>query len=88
MSFQKADVIASLFHRSDVTITRSGGQTIMELIKIGKGKKFIHSESKLDDSNFDILLKGIPFWEAGNACYLNKKDTGNLISPITLKRYF
>lgn len=87
MSFQKEDVIAALFYRSDMTITRSGGQTIMELIKIAQGKKFIHSEKNLSEKSFEKLLEGIPFWEAGNACYLCEKNKGNLINSRILKEY-
>lgn len=78
ISFQKDDVIASLFHRSDFTITKSGGNTILELMAAAKGKKYIHFEK----NNF---LKGISFWEAGNAIYLRKKFQANFINPSILK---
>lgn len=86
MGFQKDDVIAPLFFRSDLTITRSGGHTIMELMATCKGEKWIHSETKTKDREptFDELLKGIHSWEAGNARYLNKTMNGDIVSPQTL----
>ncbi|KPK31895.1 MAG: hypothetical protein AMS24_05335 [Chlamydiae bacterium SM23_39] len=87
MSFQKDNIIASLFHRSDLTITRSGGQTIMELIAVAKSHKWIHSETKKKNKKLskEILLKGIPFWEMGNAMYLQKKDNGDIVTPEILE---
>lgn len=84
MSFQRDDVIAPLFFRSDLTITRSGGHTIMEIMAIVKKEKWIHSETKNSDS-FEELLKGIPFWEAGNARYLKKTMNGDIVSPDILR---
>ena len=83
MSFQKDDVISDLFHRSDITITKSGGHTIMELMAVAKGEKWIHSEGRGEE--FEELLKGIPFWEAGNACYLREKFGGDIVNPLVLK---
>jgi hypothetical protein len=85
MSFQYDDVIAPLFYRSDVTITRSGGQTIMELMATKSLNKWIHSEAKLKKGKSALemkdLLKGIPAWEAGNATYLRKKVGGEIVTP-------
>jgi hypothetical protein len=83
MSFQKDDVISGLFHRSDITITKSGGHTIMELMAVAKGEKWIHSEGRGEE--FEELLKGIPFWEAGNACYLREKFGGDIVNPLVLE---
>lgn len=84
MSFQKDDVIASLFHRSDLSITRSGGHTIMELMAVSSGKKWIHSEAKGEDE--EALLKGMPFWEAGNARYLKRFVKGaGIVSPFLFR---
>jgi UDP-N-acetylglucosamine:LPS N-acetylglucosamine transferase len=87
-SFQKEDVIAKLFFRSDMTITRSGGQTAIELMKVSNAKKFVHSEAKLKNDDFTKLdlLKGIPVWEAGNAEYMMKKMDAKLITPKLFKR--
>jgi hypothetical protein len=88
MSFQEADSVGSLFHRSDISITRSGGQTIKELIVVCSGEMFIHSEAKKpkdgSDLNDNQLLKGIPGWESGNAEYFAKKNKGKLITPDIL----
>ena len=84
MSFQTEEVIASLFFRSDMTITRSGGQTAVELMKVCNGKICVHSEypykknTKLTDKK---LLKGIPVWEAGSASYMQEKMNASLIIP-------
>ncbi|MFA5250698.1 MAG: hypothetical protein WC371_04770, partial [Parachlamydiales bacterium] len=50
MSFQEDETIANLFHRSDLTLTRSGGHTIMELMAVAKREKWIHSEAKKSES--------------------------------------
>ena len=82
MEFQSEDVIASLFFRSDVSITRTGGQTAMELMGVSKGRIWIHSETK-DKHMMDVkkLLKGIPGWESGNAEYLMEKYSARIVTP-------
>jgi hypothetical protein len=74
MSFQTEEVIASLFFRSDLTITRSAGQTVMELISASRKKHLIHSENQ--DSTY-----GMPLWEAGSARYLKEKANATIITP-------
>ncbi len=84
ISFQDEKTIASLFFRSDASITRSGGQTSMELMGVMKGQIWIHSEAKKVKSGRgcrEDLLKGIPGWEAGNACYLEEKRGAKIITP-------
>ncbi len=84
LSFQKEEVVASLFFRSDITITRSGGQTSMELMAVMKGQSLIHSEAKKEGKKTlskEELLSGIPGWEAGNACYLEEKKGARIITP-------
>lgn len=85
MSFQDERVIAPLFYRSNVTITRSGGQTAMELMSVMRGQIFIHSESKRVDR--ESLLKGIPGWESGNAVYLEEKKGAKIVTPDTLPQH-
>jgi hypothetical protein len=96
-SFQSDDVIASLFYRSDITCTRSGGQTAMELMCVSSGEIWIHSEaqkdlSKTKELSFDQLLEGIPGWEAANACYLQKVCGAKIVTPETIsplaRRFF
>jgi len=87
-SFQSDDVIASLFYRSDLTCTRSGGQTAMELMCIGSTEMWIHSETKKDQDKrkeltLEQLLEGIPGWEAANACYLQKICNAKIVTPET-----
>ncbi len=84
MGFQKDDVIAPLFFRSDLTITRSGGHTMMELMAIAKGENWIHSEAQGENPTFEELIKGIPCWEAGNARYFSRNFKGEIITPKTL----
>lgn len=79
LSFQKEDVIAPVFHRSNVTFTRSGGQTAMELLGVMKGQIFIHSEAKKTDRT--SLLKGIYGWESGSAIYLEYKKGAKIVTP-------
>lgn len=87
MSFQNEETIAPLLFRSDVTITRSGGITTMELLGVAKGKVFIHSETTSIDPSFEEKLKGIPIWEGGNACYLINKIQADLITPYLTEDY-
>ncbi len=81
LSFQPDEVIAPLFFRSDITLTRSGGQTSMELLSVSKGISFIHSEVSYKTENVTELLKGIPCWESGNALYLVRKKQAEIVTP-------
>ncbi len=87
MSFQEDETIATLFHRSDLTITRSGGHTIMELMAVAKREKWIHSESK-KDSSLKNLLKGFVAWEGGNALYLQQQMEGKIVTPNSVEAFF
>lgn len=80
MSFQDENVIAFLFFRSDLTITRSGGQTAVELLRVSKAKICIHSEYKGDNPTEKKLLKGIPAWEAGSASYMKEIMNASIIN--------
>jgi len=86
MTFQSDEIIAPLFFRSDMTCTRSGGQTSMELMCVGQGKIWIHSETKNKGKVLqnEDLLKGIPGWEAGNAAYLQRFRNAQLVTPFTI----
>jgi hypothetical protein len=79
-SFQNENVIAPLFHRSDITCTRSGGQTAMELMCVSTGEILIHSEAKPGQD----LLKGIPGWEAASALYLRKLKGAKIVTPDSI----
>lgn len=83
LSFQNDEVIAPLFFRSDLTCTRSGGQTAMELMCTMQGEIWIHSESKKDNGDLTLeeLLRGIPGWEAGNALYMQKFHNAKIVTP-------
>jgi len=86
MTFQTDDIIAPLFFRSNMTCTRSGGQTSMELMCVDQANIWIHSETKnkgkvLENSD---LMRGIPGWEAGNAAYLQRFRNAQLVTPETI----
>ena len=83
MSFQSEDVVASLYFRSDLTITRSAGQTAMELQTVSKAKFYVHTECNLDikTTSNKKLLKGIPVWESGIAEFMQEKMKAKLINP-------
>ncbi len=85
MSFQSDDVIAPLFFRSDVTCTRSGGQTAMELLSVAQGEIWIHSEAPYQTRPLtnEELLAGIPGWESANAAYLQQKRGAKLVTTDT-----
>jgi len=96
-SFQNDDVIAPLFFRSDLTCTRSGGQTAMELMCVSSGEIWIHSETKKEHDqkeqlSLEQLLEGIPGWEAANALYLQKIRNAKVVTPETFapnaRRFF
>ena len=85
MCFQSDEVIASLYHRSDATLTRSGGLTAMELLSVAQGQIWIHSETRRGViNNKKNLARGMPIWEQGNAFYLQKKKGARFITPETL----
>jgi hypothetical protein len=77
LSYQSEEVIASLFVRSDATVTRSGGSTMMELIAVSRGAVWIHTEAKAGEN----LLEGIPKWEAGNALYMEAVRGAKIVTP-------
>lgn len=85
MSFQSDDVIAPLFFRSNMTCTRSGGQTAMELMSVSQGEIWIHSEAKLQKFPLteEELLAGIPGWESANATYLQHERGAKIVTPDT-----
>lgn len=89
MSFQSDNEIAPLFHRSDITCTRSGGQTAMEIMSVGTGDPWVHSEAKLGRSPLteEELLAGIPVWESANAVYMQRMVGAKLVTPDSFMPY-
>ncbi|MBS0586281.1 MAG: YwaF family protein [Verrucomicrobia bacterium] len=71
LPYQDDRVLAPLLHRADLTISRSGGLTSMELFLVATGSIFIHKE----DKKFTM-----PIWEYGNFTYLAAKKGAKLIS--------
>ncbi|MBM3191689.1 MAG: hypothetical protein FJZ63_03405 [Chlamydiae bacterium] len=101
MSPQKESVVAPLYFRSHMTITKSGGITAMELLAVAQGKILIHHDEQ--KSSLEKLLSytplskslsenGMPKWEYGNATYLEKHKNAKLVTPSkllsTIKPYF
>ncbi len=88
LSFQNDGVIAPLFYRSDSTCTRSGGQTLMELMCVGTKHIWIHSESKKKTWKTDLdLLEGIAGWEAANALYMQQVYGAKIVTPYSFAKY-
>lgn len=87
-SFQNDGVIAPLFHRSDITISRSGGGTAMELMAVSTGEIWIHSETKNKNRDLTLkeLLSGIPVWESESALYLLKLKGAKILTPETFSQ--
>jgi hypothetical protein len=90
ISHQNDMIIAPLLHRSDATITRSGGLTSMELLSVASGKIYIHKEpSSLSFPKFipsaKIFHQGMPSWESGNARYLELRKGAKIITPETFE---
>lgn len=88
IGFQKEDTVASVFFRSNLTCTRSAGQTAMELMCVMKGEIWIHSETKKplnqsSDLTLEQLLRGIPGWESGAALYLHQLWNAKIVTPDT-----
>jgi len=82
LSFQDDEVIAPLFYRSDCTCTRSGGQTLMELICVAPKNIWIHSESKKKNYKSEQeLLEGIAGWESANALYMQRVYGAKIVTP-------
>ncbi len=86
VSFQNEEVISPIFSRSNVTFTRSGGQTAMELMAVMRGKMFIHSEVKGVPTR-EKLLKGMYAWESGSALYLEEKNGATIVTPGTFEKH-
>lgn len=89
LSWQDATVLAPLMARSDITITRAGGLTAMELLTVATGQILIHSvPSKGRDLSIEQdeeeLLKGMFIWESGNARYLKSKKGARIVLPECL----
>lgn len=84
LSFQNDQVIAPIFHRSDVTCTRSGGHTLMELMCIAPKHIWIHSETKKKQNlTQKELLEGIAGWEAANALYMQEIYGAKIVTPYS-----
>jgi phosphatidylserine/phosphatidylglycerophosphate/cardiolipin synthase-like enzyme len=73
---QKAQEVALFFRRSNMTFTRSGGLTAMELYKVATGQLYIHS-------SHEDPAQGMPEWEVGNARYLEQTKGAQIITTNT-----
>ena len=88
ISHQNDHIVAPLLHRSNLTITRSGGLTSMELLSVSQGQILIHQEPTFITipkfiPHSHTFLEGMPPWESGNADFLRIKKGARLITPKT-----
>jgi hypothetical protein len=83
-SLQEEDVIAKLFFRADGTITRSAGQTVLELMATSPKTRYIHSESKKNE----CVFQGMPGWEAGGARFIQETFGAIVVTPETFLENF
>lgn len=83
LSSQPDTIIAPLYSRSQVTITKAGGITSMELLACSKGKIFIHHENNVSLFSSKHSL-GMPKWEYGNALYLRNKKGATFVTPSSI----
>lgn len=96
LSFQDAEQIAPILARADMTITRSGGLTAMELLEVATGKICIHvvdkkSKAQIDEKGIitneeEILKQGMLYWEGGNEIYLKERKGARLMTPESLQK--
>ena len=73
VSSQDDKIIAPLFFQSDLTLTKSGGMTTMELASLRKGRIWIHVSHENE----------MPKWERDNAEFLVKNHQAKLVSLET-----
>ncbi len=90
ISHQNDLIVAPLLHRSDATLTRSGGLTSMELLSVAHGKIWIHKEPAPQTlpkfiPRTHTFSEGMPPWERGNARYLELKKGARIITPDTFE---
>jgi len=88
LAFQDDTELAPILFRSDHIIIRTGGMTVMEVLKVFNGKIFIHSEAKdhTKECTQNELLNGIALWEAGNAEYLIKMKNATVVTPWSISK--
>ncbi|MDH3626322.1 MAG: hypothetical protein OES25_01535 [Acidobacteriota bacterium] len=92
MGFVDAATVSALYHRSDATVTRSGGMTTMELLTVGRAPAFIctgeHRESRYhgmvrhEDGNYRYLRH---FHSVG-AWVFEPKELAERLTPFLVGR--
>ncbi len=82
LSMQQHETVAQLLKFSDRTITRSGGLTSMELLKVRQSHALIHSDILKEGKP---VLKKMPPWEIGNAEILMQRIGAKIIHPDCLE---
>jgi hypothetical protein len=90
LPYQEDTIVAPLFHRSDLTLTRSGGITAMELLTTCSKTILIHKgvpPKWLPNflKELPTVKEGMPPWERGNARYLEVKKGAKIVTPETFK---
>lgn len=88
LPYQEDAIIAPLLYRSDMSITKCGGITAMELLSVCHGRILIHRERPANGTpkfllNRPTVRSGMPPWELGNLRYLRSIKGAQIITPET-----
>lgn len=86
LAYQTDEEVAPILARSNISITKSGGLTSMELQSVAHGRVLIHASEKYIEpgrkvTEEELLEKGMPIWEAGNARYLQASKKAQIVTP-------
>jgi len=84
LPYQRDCEIAPILARSDAAIIKSGGLTSMEVFTVSPRRILIHAMSSNATQEEEIIQRGMPIWEGGNAKYLQAKKGARIITPATL----
>lgn len=82
---QTDSTLAPLIARADLTITRSGGSTCMELLHLLKSDVIPQRANRLSLIHSEGGKGGIPLWEYGNAQYLGDTIGAQIVTPKSAK---
>lgn len=88
LPYQEDAIIAPLLYRSDMSITKCGGITAMELLSVSHGRILIHRERPANGTPKFLLKRptvrsGMPPWELGNLRYLRSIKGAQIVTPET-----
>lgn len=88
LPYQEDAIIAPLFYRSDLSLTKCGGITAMELLSVCHGRILIHRERPAPGTlkfftKWPTVRFGMPPWELGNLRYLRSIKGAQIVTPET-----